>query len=329
MRTIKFYTGLVLVVIVLSILITGCVQRTVIPLTGYIASVSESKPLIISSESLRVSTARYIGNFAANIRGDAIEARFSLIDNSGRHVAADGIGEVKIVNLEGETIYTGTVDVRKEGYSQLYNLGLNEVFSAYVWRIPLSEIKKSSPSTHSSGTIYLKFKTRNAIFDEISTSIFGLPVYSKDELEQSNEKEFYKYALSVNKKLSEGNFEVTVKRVGFYTPIDTIGNKREYFRIDIEIKNNGDLKENFYISGLALLDNKGNQYDKVSGGTLDVGSFLTIYPGVKKSGYLLFEGLPKTTQSIKLVFDLGHGKNYTPYTFEYNITLPKQTVIWF
>lgn len=49
----------------------------------------------------------------------------------------------------------------------------------------------------------------------------------------------------------------------------------------------------------------------------------SMWTSVKKSGYILFERLPKTSQNIKLVFELGHDENYDPYTFEYNIPLTK------
>ena len=73
----------------------------------------------------------------------------------------------------------------------------------------------------------------------------------------------------------------------------------------------------FMPSALAILDNQGNQYETSYGGTLD--QFSQIYPGVKKTGYILFENVLKSAQSLKLVFQLGHDESYDPYNFEYNL----------
>ena len=266
--------------------------------------------------SLRASNAEYIGKFTAMGGESKIEARFSLMDGSKKYVSGDGLGQVRIVNSEGETVYTGIINVKKEDFGTYTLILTGEEFLGYVWEIPITGIKKS---TSSSGTMYLKFKTKNAEFGELDTSMWGLPTHTEEELAQLNEEEFSKSAVSLNKKLAKGSFEVTVTRVGFFTPLVTRGNKREYFRVDIEVKNIGSEKEYFFPSGLAILDNQGNQYEREYGGTLDTLS--EIYPSVKKSGYILFEKMPKTSQTIKLVFELGHDWAYNPYAFEYNIAL--------
>ena len=311
--------GLMAILIVSVVLISGCVQTPETTTSQQPQINQESSQQQTTPESnLRSSNAAYIGNFMAIADENKIEARFSLMDSSKKYVSADGIGQVRIVNSEGETVYTGSINVKKEDFGMYTLILTGEEFLAYVWEIPLTEIKKS---TSSSGTMYLKFKTKNAEFEELDTSIWGLPTYSEEELAQLNEEEFSKSAVNVNKKVSKGSFEVTVTRVGFFTPLVTWGDKKEYFRVDMEVKNIGSEKEYFSPSGLAILDNQGNQYEREYGGTLD--TFSQIYPGVKKSGYILFEKIPKTSQSIKLVFELGYDENYDPYTFEYNIPLTK------
>ncbi len=70
---------------------------------------------------------------------------------------------------------------------------------------------------------------------------------------------------------------------------------------------------------MVLLDGKGNQYDTAYGGTLD--SFGQVFPGVSKSGYVLFEDIPQTTATLNLVFELGYDAGFNPFIFSYNIAL--------
>ncbi len=155
----------------------------------------------------------------------------------------------------------------------------------------------------------------------MTADIWGLPTYSDEELAELNEQEFSKNAIEVNEKISKGDFEVSIQKVGLFEPMVTYGEPEEYFRVDMEVKNVGDEKEYFSPSGLAILDNQGNQFEKEYGGTLD--TFSEIYPNVKKSGYIIFKKIPANTQTIKLVFELGHDANYDAYSYEYNIPLTK------
>ena len=326
-----FRFGILILAIIGIIFMSGCVQEdapTKAPTTQP-AETSDNQPetqpktpetpqQTNPDTSLSSSKAQYIGKFMAMGDENKIEARFSLMDDSKNYVSGDGTGQIRIVNSEEETVYTSTINVKKESFGTYTLLLTGEEFLAYVWEIPITEIKKS---VSSSGTMYIKFKTKNAEFEELDTSIWGLPTYTEEELAQLNEEEFSKSAMSLNKKLAKGSFEVIVTRVGFFTPLVTWGDKKEYFRVDMEVKNVGSEKEYFSPSGLAILDNQGNQYETEYGGTLD--TFSQIYPSVKKSGYVLFEKIPKTTQTIKLVFELGHDENYDYYTFEYNIPLSK------
>lgn len=269
-----------------------------------------------TGSGLRSSNAAFIGNFMATADEKVIEARFSLLDKSKNYVSADGTGTVRIENSDNEEIYSGTVNPKKEDFGTYTLMLTGEEFEAYVWEIPISEIEKS---TSSSGTMYLNFGTKDAKFEEMETDIWGLPTYSEEELEELNELEFSKNAIEVNKKISKGDFEVTVQRVGLFEPMVTYGEPEEYFRVDMEVKNIADEKEYFSPSGLAILDNQGNQFEKEYGGTLD--TFSEIYPNVKKSGYVIFKKIPANAQTIKLVFELGHDANWDAYTYEYNIPL--------
>ena len=45
------------------------------------------------------------------------------------------------------------------------------------------------------------------------------------------------------------------------------------------------------------------------------------YPDVIKEGYVLFKVMPKSTKSVKLIFEAGHDENYNGIEYEYPITL--------
>ena len=143
-----------------------------------------------------------------------------------------------------------------------------------------------------------------------------IPTYTDEELEQMAEEEYGKTAIVVNKKISKGKFEVTVTKAGFFSPYEW-GERKEYLRVDLEVKNVGSESDYFSPSGMAILDNQGSQYESTFGGTLDL--FSQIYPGVTKKGYTLFGNVPKTLSTIKLVFELGYDKDYKPYLFKYDI----------
>ncbi len=267
-----------------------------------------------SQVTLRNSNAEYIGNFIGLSQDNSLEFRFSLYDNSKKYTSADGTGTLKIVSSDGETVYQGNINVKKEEFGT-YTLTLTqEDFMAYAWKIPLSYIKKS---TSSSGTAYLSFSTKDAQFETLDTSIWGLPTYSQEELEQMNEANFN--GISVDQTKSYGDFQVSVDKVGFFTPLVSYGDKQEYFRVDLEAKNIGSDPEYFAPSGMVILDNQGNQYETEYGGSLD--TYSQIYPGVTKKGYVLFKEIPKNSQNIKLVFQLGYDSNYKQYTWQYNIPL--------
>lgn len=319
----KFSQNIILVFLIVVFILSGCTNAE--PNNTQSTNAQNSEANMVSqqqtpsgSSNLRSSNAEFIGNFIATSNEKGIEIRFSLMDGSKNYVSADGTGEVRIVNPEGEQVYTGTINPKKEEFGTYTLMLTGQKFEAYVWEIPANEIKKS---TSASGTVYLNFKVKDAQFKEMETDVWGLPTYSEQELAELNEQQFSKNAVAVDKKIARGSFEVAVQRFGFFKPMKTYGEPEEFFRVDMEVKNIGSEKEYFSPSGLVILDNQGNQFEKEYGGTLD--TFTEIYPGVKKSGYVLFKKIPATAQTIKLVFELGHDENYDPYAFEYSIPLTK------
>ncbi|SMH71672.1 DUF4352 domain-containing protein [Candidatus Nitrosotalea okcheonensis] len=257
----------------------------------------------------------YIGEFFATSQPDRIQARFSLTDSSNNYISSDGIGIVSIVNSNNETVYTGTVNVSKDDFKQYSYLISGKNTLAYVWEIPSNQIKQGSSGY---GTVYLSFKTNDLTFEKISTSIFGLMTLSPQAIQQIQDQDFSKNAVKVNQKISKGHFEVSVIDAGQFVT-NQLGTKETDFRIDLQVKNYGTEADDFVPTAMAILDSAGNQYDTTYGGSLD--TLTQIYPGVTKSGSILFKGVPEGTNNIKLVFQLGYDENFKPYQFEYDISL--------
>lgn len=313
-----------LVLLVVSIFVTGCgssdagVQEQPPTQDASEDSPSESTDQP-ESEELRDSDVEYIGRFMAQSDEDVIEFSFSLLNKKEEYVAADGVATITIENNNDEVVYAGEIRPKKEDFGMYTMLLTDEHFMAYVWELPVTAIDKS---TSSSGTAYIVFQTRDAVFEEIDTDIWGLPTYSEEELEELNEETYLANSIDVNKKLRKGSFEVTVLSVGVFTPLVEYGDQKTYFRVDMEAKNIGDEKEYFSPSGLALIDNQGNQYDEEYGGTLD--TYGDMYPNIIRKGYVLFEEVPANTQNLKLLFELGYDEDFDQYLFEYIIPLATQ-----
>lgn len=139
-----------------------------------------------------------------------------------------------------------------------------------------------------------------------------------EELEDVYEREYENSSISVNKKITKGNFEVTVIKVGHFDKYEW-GVTNRYFRIDIEVKNIGTKGEYFMPDRLAIIDDQNNQYEQNYLGTLD--TIFTVYPDVTKKGYYLFEDLSESVTIITFVFELGYDENFDPYLFKYDINI--------
>ena len=125
--------------------------------------------------------------------------------------------------------------------------------------------------------------------------------------------------IQINKKLSKGDWEITVTKVGYYNPTVQYGEEKEYLRVDMIVKSIAHQREYFSPSGMIILDNSNNQYEKEYGGSLE--TYSEIYPGVTKEGYILFKAPPRTVKSANLIFEAGHDQNYRGIDYQYEFTL--------
>ncbi len=248
--------------------------------------------------------------FTSTEEGKFIMFRFLLEDADGYNTIGDGHVEVEISDKMNNTLYLEEFDVKASEF-------VDEVEKAYEWRVPKSEIKKS---VFSYGTGILTFTTPSGKqFKAIDDSI-SVPQYTEEELTKLNEQKYLENAIEINKKQRKGSFEITVVRVGFFSPITEYGERKEYFRVDLEVKNIG-VEPGYWCSGFVILDKKGNQYDKeyYSGeGELDTGK---IYEGVTKKGFMLFETLPKTTTSAEFRVEGGYDDDYNKIVYRFDLPL--------
>ena len=125
------------------------------------------------------------------------------------------------------------------------------------------------------------------------------------------------YTIHVNQQLTKGPFQILVTQVGLYTP-DGYGNTIQYFRVDMQVKNIGNSTENFLTNPIAIVDDKGNQYEEIPLGSLFVG--FDMFPKTVKNGTMLFQTIPDNIKNVKLVFHL-HDEDYNPLNFQYNFSL--------
>jgi len=307
--------GLVIILIVGIVLLSGCIQEQ-----GQTGTPSEKAQTPSQTPQVTASTSSpaNINIFASAKEGDVIRFYFLLEDANGENIPADGHVKVEIFDDLNNSLYYQEFDVKaSEFVDYQFKLTGQYMGKAYEWRVPISKIKKGI-SLLGFGKASLTFVTPEGKELHAVDTTVPIPTYTEEELEQMAEEEYNQNAVIVNKKIRKGNFEVTVTKAGFFSPYE-FGEKKQYLRIDMEVKNVGSESDYFSPSGMAIIDNQGNQYERTYGGTLD--TFSKIYPGVTKKGYILFEGVPTSSTSVKLVFELGYDENFNPYLFEYNINL--------
>jgi len=259
-----------------------------------------------------------INTFSSANEGDMIRFYFLLEDEDGINTQSDGHVKIEIFDDEDNSLYKNEFDVKSSEFVDYqFKLTGTAMGKAYEWRVPKEDIEKGK-STYGFGKAVLTFITSEFNIMSAEDTLVQIPTYSEEELEEMQESDYDDSAVDVNKKISKGSFEVTVIKTGFFDKYEW-GETKQYFRVDMIVKNIGSNSEYFSPSGLAVIDDQGHQYEYTFSGTLD--TFSTVYPGVTKNGYILFEDVPITTISIRLVFELGYDSNFNSYVFEYNINL--------
>jgi len=206
------------------------------------------------------------------------------------------IGDAEVVDSDGKLYNRGFNSMPVEGH---FKEG-----DTKTGFLNFKSIFKNIPETKELSKIY------------IGDYIFDLKNKKGYTHKQLAEEEYLKNAVTINKKISKGNFEVTVLKAGIFSPYEW-GKKKDYFRIDMKAKNIGNQKTGFPTNNFVLLDRYKNKYESMSDRTFDGYYF---YPGITKRRMVLFKDVPTSATSVKFVFEL-NDENNNPQLFEYNIEL--------
>lgn len=231
-----------------------------------------------------------IGNLRTYVDGDKLNVLFSLYDQNNGFTSASGTANVTIVSENGPSVYSESHAVNKNDF-RIYTHNLSgQQFLAYGWQIPLSKIEKGN---NSSGRLSLEFSTVDVRFEPLEDNLYGLPKYSNEELGAFASQGFEQNAITLNMTKQIDNYlAVTVQRIGLMTFNEYDGEKT-YIRIDIEARNIGPEKIDFFYPDPIILGKSSNQFEKAHVSTNDFqGAFdegVDIFPGVVKTGAFFFE----------------------------------------
>ena len=124
--------------------------------------------------------------------------------------------------------------------------------------------------------------------------------------------------ITVEETISQGDFSITLLRVGHFTHLeyDTWGDEVTNFRAELRVTNIVSQREYLFRSDVVIVDNLGNQYDSEYGGTLELGE---IYPTVTMEGYVLFPSLDENASQITIIItDTGYPEDFV-YEFTFNL----------
>jgi len=281
---------------------------------GFLSGCTNNQQGVITSTNPPAN----INTFASTNEGGLIRFYFLLEDANGVNTISDGHVKIEILDNTNNSLYTKEFDVKSSEFVD-YQLKLTGqgIGKAYEWRVPITDINKGI-SSFGFGKAVLTFLTPEYKTLNAEDTLVQVPTYTQEELENMQEEEYERSAIIVNLVQTKGSFEVKVTKAGFFNKYEW-DQQKQYFRVDMEVKNIGSKSEYFLPSGLAIIDSLYNQHEYTYGGTLN--TYSSVYPGVTKKGYVLFEDVPLKETSVQLVFELGYDANYNQYLFKYTINL--------
>ena len=296
--------------VVAMLLLGACSTQTSAPPAG--------EPQELEGGKLAKYSPASISTFASATEGEALRFFLLLEDADGGNTPADGQVTIEILDeLDNSLYYDKFYVTVSEFIDYEFKLTGQHIGKAYDWTVPVTAIQTGISSV-GLGRAVLTFEAPGGQKLHAEYALVRIPTYSGEELKLMAEEQYGKSIIIVDQKLSKGSFEVTVTKTGFFNPYGQEG-KKEYLRIDMEVKNTGDKDERFSPSGTIVLDDQGDQYQGAYGGELDIHS--DIQPGVTKKGYALFKDVPATAISVRLMFQLGYDAKSHPSVFEYTIQL--------
>ena len=291
-------------------LITILILSLIIAISG-----CTSEVLNTQTQARNTYSPASIVEFSSANEGELIRFFFQLQDSSGRKIPANGQVNFKILDNSNNVLYEKDFSVTSSQFIEYeFKLTGQSVGKVFEWRVPIKEIKKG---TSSYGKAEMAFESGGKKLSATNEFV-TIPSLSEEEIAKMHEEDYDKSKIVAEKTFSNNNFKIEVNSFGFYK-VDSYSGIEEYFRIDFSVKNIGSGSEYFSPSGMAIIDVQGNQYDAAYGGTLDI--FKKMFPNTKQEGYVLFEEVPKTITSAKLIFELGHDSNWNSILREYQLPI--------
>ncbi len=227
---------------------------------------------------------------------------FAFEDKNGKLIKAEGSVRLEVIDKLGNCVLNKTYDLSSIPYSS----------GKYIVSLNSSEIGKGMDTQ---GIVILTYQNGNKVLSK-SNSIM-LQKYSEEELKKIFEEEYLKNAKEVNIKQTRGNFEITIVRHGYFKIYNAEKNKvDEVYRVDMIVKNLIYDSVQFNPMDIYIIDDSGNKYRYINGGSLKIGT--TINGDKQLKGYFLFEDVPKDAKDLRLQFRLGQidGSGYNVFDFD-------------
>lgn len=111
-------------------------------------------------------------SFQYNSETDDYSLFFGLLNGNDKYVSADANVDIRIINDKNELIYSANRTISKEDFGYYKSILYEKRFLANI-RIPTEEIAKGKTRN---GTIYFTVYSDVFRFEEVSYSVFSLPI---------------------------------------------------------------------------------------------------------------------------------------------------------
>jgi len=306
---------LVLLLALISAVLAGC-DGTEVKTTPPVTTPAPTSTATIQPRTMP-PTAIYI--FSSVTEGAQDRYFFLLEDEEHINVVADGHAKLQIFDDLKNSLYLKEFDIKAAQYVDYIIKPADKVAGKmYEWRVPLADIKKGN-SALGWGRAVCTFTTAGGTKLSAEYNSTRIPVYSETELIKMAEDDYLSKAVTSGEKILRGDIEVTVVRSGWFHQYRLGVDRKEYFRIDMEVHNASVDSASFAPFGVVLVDAQGNRLEKTMAGSFNAAT--QVKAGATVKGTFLFDNVPKTLRSAALTFESGWDLKYQYYLFQFTINL--------
>jgi len=263
-----------------------------------------------------------IKRFWSADEGQLIRFYFFLEDESGHYTTGDGQASVQVHDAAGRLLFTQEFDFKASDFVDYgFELTGARIGKAYEWRVEKEYIHKGVSGLGTGvGTADLTLTMDDGKVLIATNDWVPIPSYTGEETIQMYEEQYNSGARISGEVITEGNFEVTMVKYGFYAHLkyDTWGDEVTDFRVDLRVANIGSEMDSLYTSS-AVVTSGSTQYEMSYGSKLDCSN---TNPGITTEGYLLFEDVPETlTGEIEIVAGYSYDASYNKLTYTFHVQL--------